>query len=293
MTRGNFRRTSGFAFLVLVMLLSAIWPPKALAQIPPPSTTDEADLVALVGDIDNFGFGFAAGFDVFSGKSTSTHSYPWKPGLNDPSGTDRIMVGSSYVGRPPAGYDGYASTTSRPDNLPKPIDMQYSLAAISVRSATLQMFVDDFQAPVFTSKFQVTLNGQRAPFLESVLNALNQSGPVGKLITVPIPADFLSQVTSGRLSIYIDDPTTGAGDGFAIDFARLLINPRASKQVGTVSGKVTDAATGQPISGVTVSASGVTAQTGSDGLYTLTGTPAGLAVVTATKNGYTSLTLSA
>ncbi|MBI4289518.1 MAG: carboxypeptidase regulatory-like domain-containing protein, partial [Chloroflexi bacterium] len=109
----------------------------------------------------------------------------------------------------------------------------------------------------------------------------------------PIPADFLPQVSSGRLSIYIDDPTTGAGDGFAIDFVRLLINPRASKQVGTVSGKVTDAATGQPISGVTVSASGVTAQTGSDGLYTLTGTPAGLAVVTATKNGYTSLTLSA
>ena len=267
--------------------------PEVTVTATPEVTSNEADMVILVGDIDNLGFGWPAGFDVFSGASTPVHSYPYLPDANDANGTDRIMVGTSYNGNPPRGQDGYTSYTSRPDNLPEAIDMQYNLDSIPVRSATLQMFVDDFQSPVWGSTFQVTLNGQRALFLENVLNALDQTGPIGKLITVQIPADFLPFVESGHLSIYIDDPTTGAGDGYAIDFIRLLVNPHIST-VGNVSGKVIDATTGLVLQGVTVSASGtVTGVTGSDGTYTLSNVPAGLVVVTASKNGYTSQTLSA
>jgi hypothetical protein len=199
-------------------------------------TEEDADLVVLVGDIDNLGFGYPDGFDVFSGNSTPRHSYPWEPEADDPNGTDRIMVVTSYVGSPPAGKDGYTSTTSRPDNLPQPIDMQYNLSGIQVNAAVLQMFVDDFQSPVWKSQFQVELNGRRAPFLEDVLNSLTQTGPIGKLITIQVPENFLDIVESGNWEIYIDDPTTGAGDGFAIDFVRLLINPRLATHVGTISG---------------------------------------------------------
>ena len=113
-----------------------------------------------------------------------------------------------------------------------------------VKSAILQMFVDDFQSPVWKSNFQATINGRRAPFLEDVLNSLDQTGPIGKLITVQIPEEFLGELKSGVLTINIDDPTTGAGDGFAVDFVRLLINPKTMTNTGTVSGTVTDEETG-------------------------------------------------
>lgn len=246
----------------------------------------DADQVVQVGDMDNLGFGWPPGFDVFSGMSTPIHSYPFQPGVEDPPGTDMIMVGTSYNGSPPAGLDGYTRSTKRPANLPQAINMRYDLNGAQVNSATFQMFVDDFQSPVWKSKFQVTLNGKRASFMEDVLNTLVQSGPIGKLITVQIPSNFLPMVRSGQLNISIDDPTTGAGDGFAIDFVRLLINPHITT-VGNVSGKVTDNSTGAPLKGVVISASGtVITRTISGGKYLLEGVPAGLVVVNASKKGY-------
>ena len=253
----------------------------------------EADLVVLAGDIDNLGFGWPPGFDVFSGNSTPIHDYPWRPDPNEASGTDRIMVGTSYTGHSPTGIDGYTSTTNRPENLPQPIFMEYDLAGIQVNSAVIQMFVDDFQSPHFKSKFQVKLNGKRAPFLENILNSLDQTGPIGKLITAKVPGDFLDLIRSGKLEIYIDDPTTGAGDGFAIDFVRLLINPAPFRHTGRISGHVLDASTGEPIQGAVVSASGlVSAETDNNGAYTLDNIPAGLSTVTVSKTGYISQTLS-
>jgi hypothetical protein len=150
----------------------------------------------------------------------------------------------------------------------------------------VQLFVDDFQSPVFGSKFTATVNDKHFVALEQVLNALNQTGPIGKLITVAVPSDLVSDVLSG--SLRIDDPTTGLGDGFAIDFERTLINPHlGTAHGGTVTGKVTDATTGQPISGATVSAAGIAqTATAADGTYTLTGVPAGLAALSAFASGH-------
>ena len=258
------------------------------------TTPDDAELVFVVGDIDNLGFGWPEGFDVFSGNSAPVHSFPWKPDASDPAGTDRIMVGTSYDGHPPAGQDGYASTTSRPDNTPQFITIWYDLGETKVKSAVLQMFVDDFQSPVWMSSFQATINGRRAPFLEDVLNSLVQTGPIGKLITVQIPEEFLGELKSGVLNINIDDPTTGAGDGFAVDFVRLLINPRTMTNTGTVSGTVTDEKTGLPINGAIVSATDVIkSSTDSNGEYILMDVPAGLAAVAVSKGGYVPLTKTA
>jgi len=253
----------------------------------------EADLVVLVGDIDNLGFGWPEGYDVFSGESTPGHGYPWQPGANDPEGTDQIMVVSSYKGNPPNGEDGYTGTTTRPHNLPKPIKMKYSLNGIQVNSATLQMFVDDFQAPVWKAKYRVKINGKRAYFLEDVLNSLEQTGPIGKLITVQILGEFLSEVAKGNLEIYIDDPVTGAGDGYAIDFIRLLINPHQYKYTSQLTGEVVDRENGNPLSGAAIYVANIVeGLTTENGSFSLKEIPAGLAVVTASKQGYLPQTLS-
>jgi hypothetical protein len=262
-----------------------------VAGLPDGAWAADAQRVILLGDIDNLGFGFPSDFDVFSGASTPVHSFPFQPEPGDPAGTDRIMVGTSYDGRPPSGYDGYTRTTSRPHNLPQPIEMRYDLGAITVNAAILQIFADDFQSPVWGSRFEARLNNRRAPFMENVLNALVQTGPIGKLISLPVPAEFLSEVASGELIIAIDDPTTGAGDGYAIDFVRLLVNPTLETHLGTIVGRVTDADTGAPLAGATVSAGGAfTATTDLNGDYLLDDIPAGLAVLTASKPGYLSET---
>ncbi len=251
------------------------------------TNTPEAALMVRVGDIDNLGFGWPSGFDPFSGNSAPVHAFPWTVNTNDPAGTDRIMVVSSYTGSPPHGQDGYTSSTSRPGNNVQPITLSYSLGSQTVGSAALQIFVDDFQAPVWGAAYQVTLNGQRAPFLESIINSLVQTGPIGKMITAALPAEFLPLVQTGQLVLLFDDPTTGAGDGYAIDFVKLLINVNGFTQSGTIKGTVVDEASQSPLSGVQIKTQGLSSTTtGADGSYTLTNVVAGLVSVTASLPDY-------
>jgi len=250
--------------------------------------TPEADVMVRSGDIDNLNFGWPAGFDPFSGNSTPSHGFPWTVDSTDASGTDRIMVGSGYNGHPPKGQDGYANSTSRPDNLPQPIILSNSVSGLPVSAAVLQLFVDDFQAPLWGASYQVLLNGVRAPFLEDQLNQLVQTGPIGRLLTVQVPPGYLGLVSAGDVSLFIDDPTTGAGDGYAVDFVKLLLNPHGFSQIGTIQGTVRDSLLNQPVAGALLSAAGGVVQTSTDaqGTYTLTNVPAGLVFVASSKFGY-------
>lgn len=250
--------------------------------------TPEAEMVVRVGDIDNLGFGWPAGFDPFTGATTPAHGYPWTANPEDPDGTDRIMVITSYEGSPPAGRDGYTSGTSRPENSVRPIVIDFTPPVAPILSATLQIFVDDFQAPLWQADYEVTLNGHVFEDLEIVINELNQTGPVGKLVTVQVPLSLLPEVESGHLELRFDDFTTGAGDGYAIDFIKLLINRVALAQTGTISGTIMDATTGFPIAGATVSTFDLEVLSESDGSYVLENVPAGLARVVATATGYES-----
>ncbi|KAF0200488.1 MAG: Cna B domain-containing [Bacteroidetes bacterium] len=252
--------------------------------------TTEAEMVIRVGDIDNFGFGFEEAYNPFSGELTDPHAYPWETDPDDPDGTDRIMVVSGFSDDLAGSTDGYKQSTSRPENSVRPVVFRFSTEGTKVNAASLQLFVDDFQAPVFNTKFTATVNGTRFNELEKMLNSLNQTGPVGKLVTVNLPPEMLEAVKSGQLSILIDDAVTGAGDGFAIDFTRILINPKASGN-RRITGKVIDKTTGKPLEGATVSSSGIVkAITTAEGTYTLSGVPGGFNYVTASKTGYASST---
>jgi OOP family OmpA-OmpF porin len=247
----------------------------------------EAELLVQVGDIDNLGFGWPMGFDPFSGESTPPHRFPWAPEADDPQGTDHIMVPTSAPLFDAPVHDGYANETVRDETNPVPLVIEYDKAGVIVKGAVLQLFVDDFQAPELKSHFLVTLDGRSAPDVETTINKLSQSGPIGKLITIKLLPEYLDLLADGKLEIKVDDPTTGAADGFAFDFARLLINPKGFTYSGEIRGVVLDKETEKPIDGALVSAGNMQkATTGADGKFDLKEVPAGLVVTTGSHPDY-------
>ncbi|THH34578.1 Ig-like domain-containing protein [Neolewinella litorea] len=257
------------------------------------SNTPEAELMVRTGDIDNLGFGWPADFDPFSGNSTSAHAFPWTVDPVDPAGTDRIMVISSYVGTPPNGNDGYTSTTSRPDNDVQGITLTFE-TDLTISAATLQFFVDDFQAPVWNANYVVFLDGVRASGLEAIVNDLQQTGPIGKIITYSIPNELLYLLDDGSLMVVFDDFTTGAGDGYAIDFAKLLINPSEDvERNATLTGQVTDANDNSPLEGVIVrTTNNLSDTTDAAGYYTIENLSPGINQLTTFAPGYGAATQS-
>jgi OmpA-OmpF porin, OOP family len=257
----------------------------------------EADLVVRTGDINNLGFGWPQGFDPFSGQSTTSHGYPWKKRASEPQGTDRIMVGSA-VGPNDSHNDGYSQTAvcncpqgwtacqARLDTMPEPVTLTVGALPAQINAVLFQIFVDDFQPKNFGSHFQVSLNGTRIPDFEEAINSLDQTGPIGKLLTLRLLPEYWPLLRSGTVKLLFDDPTTHKGDGYAIDFVRILVNPHGSKYQVSVTATVTDAATNKPIAGATVSSALVSATTDSAGKCELTQLPAGLVVASATASGY-------
>ena len=250
----------------------------------------EAELVVRTGSIDNLGFGWPAHFTPFSGESTPAH--PWicasRPGAAP--GTDRSMLGTGVTEQDihtrPA--DGYSGCSHRPDNLPQAIPLAVGALPNTIHKVFLQVFLDDFQPEVFHSHFQVTLNGTRIPNFEDTINQLNQTGPIGKLLTLQLLPEYWPILRSGTVNLLFDDPTTGAPDGYAVDFARIVVNPGPWRYAVTISCDVVDAATLKPIAKTSVFAAGITTTTGNDGYCTLRGVPAGMVSVGASAVGYDS-----
>lgn len=271
----------------------------------------EADLVVRTGDINNLGFGWPKNFDPFSGKSTPAHPFPWpsKPGA--PEGTDQILLGSTvtasdFAANPFAG-DGYTRTIlapcqenastapckNRQDSMPRPILLPMGALPAKVDAVLMQIFVDDFQAPSFHSHFQASLNGTRIPSLEQALNALEQTGPIGKLISVNLLPEYFPLLQSGTVKLLIDDPTTHAQDGYALDFVRVLVNPHRFQYQVSLAVTVKDWDKNTPIADATVNAALQSASTDASGNCVLNAVPAGLVVATAAAPGYDANSVSA
>lgn len=238
----------------------------------------EARIVARTGDIDNLGFGWSAGFDPFSGRSTPAHAYPWDAPTDDPAGTDRIMVGSGHADGAacPGGSDGYAFSTTRADTQPQAIEVDLGEMGAPPQAILVQMFIDDFQARQWGAKYQVSLNGERLPLFEHALNAVDQTGPIGKLVSIRLFPEQFRLLEGGKASFLIDDPETGACDGYAVDFLRVLIDPNDPLYSVTFSGRVVDDETGRPIKGAIVMAALGQAETDAQGRYRIENVPAGL-----------------
>lgn len=222
--------------------------------------TSEAELMIRVGDIDNLNHGWEAGFSPFMGENTGIHPFPWNVDNKDPIGTDRIYVPSSYVDNydedlyyapdAPCYADGYSDVLQKPEAITIPLT---DLKGMKITAASLQFFIDDFQQVQKCSRFQVTLNGKiRLTQMEEMLRYIDQSGPIGKLITIKLNTEQLKLLNEKELSIFIDDPVTKAGDGYAIDFVKLLIHPKDQTNSGHIEGIVIDEENGMPIKNATV-----------------------------------------
>lgn len=253
--------------------------------------TSEAAYIIRVGDIDNLGFGWPDGFDPFCGRMTESHNYPWGANPSDQPGFDRILLSSRFNPDNPKGCggDGYSAAydpvTSKPVTYAIPTTL---LKGININNAYLQIFIDDFQSPSLCSRYQVTLNNIRFAECEKIINAIDQTGPVGKLITIPLPEEFYQVIsTSGTLSLKIDE-MLGAADGFAIDFIRLLVNRnRENTCKGNIKGRVMEKNTEQAIAGARVFlADKSSTETDGQGYFSFRNIPTGFEVLTASYKGY-------
>lgn len=177
-------------------------------------------------------------------------------------------------------------TRQRQLTMPVPIVLQVGKLPSKINSVVVQIFADDFQAPVYHSYFQVSLNGTRIPTFEYVINSLDQSGPIGKLVSMRLLPEYWPLLKSGTVKLLIDDPTTHVQDGYAVDFVRILVNPHKFKYEVSLTATVTDADKHTPIPGATVSVGLTSTATNQQGKCELNDIPAGLVVATANAPGY-------
>ena len=157
--------------------------------------------------------------------------------------------------------------------------MEYDVSDITVKNVILQLCIDDFQAVSMESNFTVTLNGKDAPFIAELLNHTDQTGPTSYIVSAIIPSGFFDAVNTGKLTVVIDE-TTGIGDGYAVDFAKLLINYNDKVFTGKFSG------TTEPGATVRLLGTSTTVTASSGGGFTFNAIP-GINAVRASKNGFT------
>jgi OOP family OmpA-OmpF porin len=175
---------------------------------------------------------------------------------------------------------------ARQDSMPRPISLDVGALPAKIDGVLFQIFVDDFQAPVWHSHFQVTLNGTRIPSFEDAINALDQTGPIGKLVSLRLLPEYWPLLQTGTVKLLIDDPTTRIPDGYAIDFVRILVNPHKFKYEVSLAASVVDADKHSPIAGASVTAALVATATDRHGKCALKELPAGLVVASASAPGY-------
>ena len=250
--------------------------------------TSEAELVVRIGDIDacNDGNALSEGeYNPFTAKSQYAHGYPWLKDETDPAGTDRIFVGSKWKGESTDGYSSNYSEFKSGNDTENAygegaltLIMEYDASEITVNNAILQLCIDDFQAVSWESNFTVTLNGKDAPFIAELLNHTDQTGPTAYIVSAIIPSGFFREIAGGKLVIVIDE-TTGIGDGYAIDFAKLLINYDDKVFTGKFTG------TTEPGATVRLLGTSTTVTASSTGGFSFNAIP-GINAVRASKNGF-------
>ena len=253
--------------------------------------TQEAEFIIRIGDVDNLGFGWPQGFDPFCGRMTESHSYPWEINPKDLQGFDRILLSSKYnpAKTQDCGSDGYSAsfdkTKSRPATWKIPTEV---IKGATIGNIYLQIFIDDFQAPSLCSNFQLLINGKRFVEAEKLLNAIDQTRPVGKLISIPLTEDFYPLLSNSDNITLLIDESTGAADGFAIDFVRLLVNRKLENTCkGNIRGKVWEKDAEKPIAGAKIFTSdNRSLETNADGQFELKDIPTGFEVLRASALGY-------
>lgn len=260
------------------------------------SHTPEAEWMIRLGDIDNLGFGFEKNFNPFSGDTTTFHSPPSVLNPNEPQGLDMILLPTSFRKfNQPCIYDVYSSyygflkITYKKVNFPIKIPLNLP-NTMPITGIKFMLFIDDIQSKASCSKFDVWLNGVKADFIAEELKKLNLQQQ-GKLLSFDVPETHFGLFKKDTLELVIDDITTGAGDGFAVDFVKILINPR-KQHSGQISGLITDKNTGKAIDKATLKDQNNIQTESKEGKYVLSGLPLGKNRITVSAANYRTETFT-
>lgn len=246
--------------------------------------TSEAELMVRVGDIDAMNSSNDR-YNPFTATTQFSHGYMWRKDDDDPMGTDRAYVGSAWVNKTADGYaSNYVKYKNGTDTVNAygdgalEIEMQYDIEGIRIENVLLQICIDDFQPSYWHSNFEVKINGVDAPFISELISQIQQTGPTTHIISSVIPKSFYKYIYSGDLLISIDE-TTGVGDGYGVDFVKLLVNYNDELLTGSFTGKTTPGAT------VRLLGTATTVTAAEDGSFAFSAFP-GLNTVRASKDGY-------
>ena len=223
---------------------------------------------------------------------SASHPFPWDINPSYLPGFDRILLSSKFNPNKTqdCGSDrcsgSFDAVKCKPVSWKIPTDAQTGATTFNVY---LQIFTDDFQAPSLYSKFQLLVNGKRFIEREKILNAIDQTGPVGKLISIPLTEDFFSVLSNPQNISLLIDETTGAAGGFAIDFVSLLVNrKRENTCKGNIRGRVLIKDTETPNAGAKVfTAENTAVVTNDNGEFEIKDFPTGFEVLGACALGYT------
>lgn len=236
--------------------------------------TPEAEYVIRVGDIDNMNAGWRIAYNPFKGGLARKLPSSWEVVPDDPPGTDRVMViQGARQG------DVFTQMSKSGENPVELFSLGFFPIGEKIEDVHMQIFLSGVEQRMSKTEFKFYINGEELKEVSEMFRALNIRDLRGELFTFKLPSYMHDLLKSGALEIKIDSAQPVRSNGFAVDFAKLLINKKSFEYSGTVVGSVNDQKSLKPIANVKVSSQGVVSYTNKQGEFRLDGIAAGNAVI--------------
>jgi hypothetical protein len=152
--------------------------------------------------------------------------------------------------------------------------------------ASVQAIVVDGQTGLPLSGVLVTLDGATNRSL------VTSSDGLARFTELPTPGQYAVEFVLADYGTVMT--VTTASTGGLIDFGAIQLTKQATATTGTIKGVVTDSSASQPLPDVLIAAStGQSTVSDGNGLYQISGVPAGSVTLTGTKGGYSSASATA
>ncbi len=236
--------------------------------------TSEAEYIIRVGDIDNMNVGWRIAYNPFKGGVSRKLPLSWDIVPDDPAGTDRVMViQGARQG------DMFTKENQPGKDLVESFSLNFFPIGEIIVDVYLQIFLSGIEQRMSKTGFIFSINGEELKEVSEMFRALSIKDLRGELLTFKLPSYMHDMLKSGVLEIKIDAEPPLRSNGFAVDFAKLLINKKAFKFAGSVVGSVNNLKTLEPMENIKVSSQGIVAYTNDQGEFRLDGIAAGNAVI--------------